>query len=108
MKARLVLDTNVWIAALRSRRGASRAVVDAILDRQATLHLTVPLVMEYEGVFRRQRHLLELSEQEIVELLDLICAIGEPHEVYYLWRWQVADPQDAHVLEAAVVASCDG
>lgn len=38
-------------------------------------------------------------------LLDLICHPGRHRQVHYLWRWQVSDPEDAHVLEAAVAAS---
>ena len=46
------------------------------------------------------------SEEEITRVLDLIGQLGKPHKVHYLWRWQVSDPEDAHVLEAAVAASC--
>lgn len=105
MSRHVVLDTNVWIAAFRSRRGASRVVIDAVLDGRLTMHLTVPLVAEYEATFTREHTHLGLSLAEVELLLDLICRIGHPHQVHYLWRWQVPDPRDAHVLEAALASA---
>jgi putative PIN family toxin of toxin-antitoxin system len=102
----VVLDTNVWVAALRSRRGASRAVIDRVLDGDLRMHLTVPLVLEYEDVLTRQRTQIGFRSNEVRAFVDLICAIGEPHKVHYLWRLQVPDPDDAHVLEAAVSSGC--
>jgi len=39
------LDTDVLMAAVRSRRGASRAWIGAILRGEATLLLSVPLAL---------------------------------------------------------------
>ncbi len=102
----VVLDANVWVAAFRSARGASRSVIDSILDGGVTMHLTVPLVVEYEEIFTRERRLMGLDRSDIQLLIDLICQLGRHHDVHYLWRMQVADPKDAHVLEAAVSAAC--
>lgn len=106
MSYHVVLDTNVWVAAFRSRRGASRLVIDNVIDGRITMHLTVPLVAEYEEVFVRERRPMGLNREEVDLLLDLICSLGHHHEVHYLWRWQAPDPRDAHVLEAALAASC--
>jgi putative PIN family toxin of toxin-antitoxin system len=102
----VVLDTNVWIAALRSQRGASRAVIDRVLDGDLDMHLTVPLVLEYEDILTRQRVEIDFRQEDVRQFIDLICAVGTPHEVHYLWRLQVPDPNDAHVLEAAVSSGC--
>ncbi len=106
MKPQLVIDTNVWVAAFRSRTGASRRVIDRVLEGEFDLHLTVPLLMEYEEIFLRERKAMGLTEEEVENLLAFITALGIRHEVHFLWRWQVADPDDAHVLEAAVTADC--
>lgn len=105
MNPRVVLDTNVWVSAFRSKRGASRKVIDMVIDGEVTMHLTVPLVAEYEEIFVRERVAMGLSRADVDLLLDLICDLGRHHQVHYLWRWQVSDPEDAHVLEAAVAAS---
>lgn len=102
----VVLDTNVWVAALRSRQGASRAVVDHVLDGNLRMHVTVPLVLKYEEILMRQRAQIGFRQDEVRQFIDLICAVGEPQEVHYLWRLQLPDPDEAHVLEAAVSAEC--
>ncbi|MBW8004002.1 MAG: PIN domain-containing protein, partial [Planctomycetes bacterium] len=53
MKPSIVIDTNVQIAALRSRRGASFKVI-SLMDRGLfQLSVSVPLVLEYESVAKR-------------------------------------------------------
>ena len=105
----VVLDTNVWVSAFRSRRGTAWQLVQLLRSENAPfdLHVSVPLVFEYESVFRRQRREMDLSEAELTLLLDIICEIGVHHDIYYLWRGFLQDPDDAHVLELAVKARCD-
>ncbi len=50
---RLVLDTDVVVAALRSDRGASRQLVLAALDGRIEMLVSVPLVLECEAVLTR-------------------------------------------------------
>jgi predicted nucleic acid-binding protein len=47
---RVVLDTDVMVAALRSSRGASRQLLFFALNRRFDLLLYVPLMLEYEAV----------------------------------------------------------
>ncbi len=49
----VVLDTNVVISALRSRRGASFAILRRIGDGWVPL-ISVPLLIEYEAVGKRE------------------------------------------------------
>ncbi len=106
---RLVLDTNVVVAALRSPSGASAALVEQALDHRFTLLLTVPLVLEYEGTCRdpTQRIASGLSESEVGTIVSALCAVGEPVMVWFLWRPQLRDPGDEMVLEAAVNGRAD-
>lgn len=46
---RLVLDTDVIVAALRSPSGASAALLEAALDQQVKLLASVTLFVEYEA-----------------------------------------------------------
>ncbi|MCY4397971.1 MAG: putative toxin-antitoxin system toxin component, PIN family [Gemmatimonadetes bacterium] len=106
---RLVLDTNVVVAALRSPSGASAALVEQALDRRFTLLLTVPLVLEYEGTCRHptQRIASGLSESEVRTVVSALCAVGKPVQVWFLWRPQLRDPADEMVLEAAANGRAD-
>ncbi|WP_281405496.1 PIN domain-containing protein [Mesorhizobium sp. B2-6-4] len=50
---RIVLDTNVLTAGLRSRNGASFAILQLIADRQIRPLVTTALFLEYETVLAR-------------------------------------------------------
>ncbi len=58
---KVVLDTNVIIAALRSRRGASFRLVSLVDSGKFETNLSVPLVLEYEATIRAQQHELGLE-----------------------------------------------
>lgn len=106
-RPQIVIDTNVWVAGRRSKKGASAQFITLIETGRFDFHISVPLVLEYEQVLMRMRGELGLSSQEVNRLLDGICRVGHEHEIAYLWRTHVKDPNDAHVLEVAVAAGCD-
>lgn len=106
-RPQVVIDTNVWVAARRSRHGASARLVSLIGTGCFDLHISVPLVLEYEEVLMRLHSDVGLAREEVERLLDGICHVGEGHDISYLWRTHVRDPGDAHVLELAVAAECD-
>ena len=106
---RVVLDTNVLIAAARSRRGASNAVlVHAFQDRFDRL-VSVPLFLEYEQALTRAELLLEtgIRMADVSMFLSDIARIVEPVELHFLWRPQLPDPGDEMVLETAVNGRAD-
>lgn len=106
---RIVLDTSVVIAGLRSKSGASRCWISAILDRQYTLLLSVPLILEYEAVATRPANMSVhgLTKLEVGELLDAMCAVAVQVELNYLWRPMLRDPDDEMVLETAIAGRAD-
>lgn len=106
VKPKIVIDTNVLVAGLRSRKGASFELLSRLTHHQFDVCLTVPLVMEYEDVLHRPG-LLGLPAQAIDAVLDMLCAVALRQEVHFLWRPQLRDPKDELVLEAAVNASVD-
>ena len=101
-----MLDTNVLVAGLRSRRGASYRLLELVQEGAIRLMLSVPLVLEYEAVLKRQARAVGLSLENIDGLLDDLCLLGERRLVYYLWRPTLRDPRDELVLELAVAAGC--
>lgn len=106
MSVRIVLDTSVLIAGLRSRRGASYRLLALLGSAEITTVISVPLVFEYEAVLRRQALDLGLTESDIDATLDYICSISEDREIHFLWRPTLPDPKDEFVLELAVEAGC--
>ncbi len=105
----VVLDTNVIVAALRSRDGASFQILEAIIHDQVDFALSVPLLLEYEAVLKRPETLSAsgLSIKDMDTILNILCARGQPKKLHYLWRPQLKDEQDEMVLELAVNASAD-
>ena len=106
---RLVLDTDVVVAAMRSDGGASRQLLLAALDRRIAVLASVPLMLEYEAVLTRPEHLKEsgLRAEEMNEVLDALAAVIEPVALRFLWRPRLKDPADEMVLETAVTGDAD-
>jgi putative PIN family toxin of toxin-antitoxin system len=106
---RVVLDTSVVVAALRSLKGASNAVLGLVASRRLTALATPPLFLEYEDVLKRPEHRLvhQLEDEEINEFLVEFAALIEPVESHFRWRPQVRDPGEEMVLEAAINGNAD-
>jgi putative PIN family toxin of toxin-antitoxin system len=105
----VVLDTNVLVAAFRSRRGASFALLARLAEPAPgyELHVSVPLVFEYEAVLQRQAPALGVPQQVVEDVLDFVCAVAHRREVFFLWRPALRDAGDDMVLELAVAAGAD-
>jgi putative PIN family toxin of toxin-antitoxin system len=107
MPPSIVLDTNVLIAGLRSRNGASFRLLSVIGEAKFELNVSVPLVLEYEEVAKREARALGLTHAEIDDVLDYLCAVAVHREIYFLWRPVLRDAADDMVLEVAVEAGCE-
>lgn len=106
---RIVLDTDVMVAAIRSRIGASQRILRMALLQRFTLLVSVPLVIEYESVMTRPEHLSasRLTAADVRDLLHDVISIAEPVRLAFLWRPQLRDVADDMVLETAVNGSAD-
>ncbi len=101
---RAVLDTNVIVAARRSRTGASNALLRAVDEVKFVMLASVPLFFEYEAVLCRAEHLLagRLARPQVVGFLNYLAGLLCPVKLHYLWRPQLADVADEMVLETAI------
>ena len=106
---KLVLDSDVIVAAIRSSRGASAELLRQARQGRFRLVVSVPLVLEYEAVATRPEHLAagEISHEEAQILIDAIVGLSEWTRVYYLYRPMLRDPADEMVLEAALNSGAD-
>jgi putative PIN family toxin of toxin-antitoxin system len=102
-----VIDTNVFVSALLSKRGASYKILSLLPTGKFAFHLSVPLICEYEAVLKRSELKLTWTMDEIDELLDIICLLGVKHEIWYLWRPFLQDVGDEFVAELAVTAQAE-
>jgi putative PIN family toxin of toxin-antitoxin system len=106
MTRRVVLDTNVIVSALRSRRGASAALLHGVGTGGFEHYLSVALLLEYESALKRPESGVKLAPEAIDDVLDYLAAAGRLQEIFYLWRPVLSDPADDHVLEIAVAGGC--
>jgi len=69
--------------------------------------VSVPLVLEYEGVLLRHLPATALDETDIRDLVDYLCSVAARQEIFFLWRPKLRDPADDLVLELAIAANCE-
>ncbi|MDZ7856289.1 putative toxin-antitoxin system toxin component, PIN family [Sphaerotilus sp.] len=102
---KIVIDTNVLVAALRSRAGWSFELLTQLDQGRYQPVVTVPLVMEYEDVLLRPG-MVPVAPAAVTDILDYLCAMAVRQTVHFLWRPRLADVKDDMVLEAAVNGQC--
>jgi len=107
---RIVVDTNVLVAALRSPSGVNREVIRACARTRALPIISEKLFLEYESVLGRASlfQSCPLSPGERQQFFDGFLSVCEWISVSYLWRPNLPDEGDNHVLELAVAGSAQG
>lgn len=101
---RVVLDSSVLVAGLRSRLGASNKALALVATRAIVPVVSTAVFLEYEAVLSRpeQRLATRMSEKDVAGFLAAFASAAEPVELDFLWRPQLTDPADEMMLEAAV------
>jgi putative PIN family toxin of toxin-antitoxin system len=105
---KVVLDTNVLVSALRSRKGASFQIVERVGKGFFLPCVSTPLVLEYEDVLLRAAPELGYTAEDVQNFVDFIVESSEQVKSHYYWRPFLSDPGDEHVLELAVAAGAYG
>jgi len=103
----IVIDTDVIVAGLRSRRGSAFRLLTLVGTGLFDIHLSVPLVLEYEEVLGRELPHLQVTGTAVEALLDFHCTVATRHQIFFLWRPYLPDPDDDMILELAVTARCE-
>ncbi|MBI4873966.1 MAG: putative toxin-antitoxin system toxin component, PIN family [Acidobacteria bacterium] len=103
----VVVDTNVVVAALLSRRGASHRLMRLVGDARWKMNLSVPLVLEYEQTLKRLCIGGALGASDIDRIVEFLCASASLRPIFFLWRPLLPDPKDHMVLELAVESRAD-
>jgi putative PIN family toxin of toxin-antitoxin system len=104
LKVRIVLDTSVVIAALRSNAGAAAEIVRLSLARRLTVLMDYKLACEYRDVALRPEQLRAgtRTRAETTLLLDAIEIVADPVMVVVRHRPLSQDPDDDRVLDVAI------
>ena len=98
----IVLDTNVLVSALRSRRGASYRMISLIDAGIFRSNISVALALEYEEVLKRDDPTFALTEGDVDRFLDYIFKSSNLVPSVYPMRPSLPDPDDELVLDLAI------
>lgn len=106
---KVVLDTDVIVAALRSATGGSNPILRHVAYGRLTPLVTPALFLEYEAVLKRPEQRLShgMGLRDLDQFLAALASACEAVEVSFQWRPQLSDPNDEMVLEAAVNGRAD-
>lgn len=103
----IILDTNILVAGLRSKRGASYLLLSMLNDQRWQLNLSTTLMLEYEEVLHRYADQLDLTYIDIDNTLNALCLIAHRHHIFYRWRPAIHDVDDEFLVDLAVKAQVD-
>jgi putative PIN family toxin of toxin-antitoxin system len=102
---RVIIDTSVLVAAVRSRNGASYQVVSMLPSNDFEIALTVALYTEWQAVLTRPEHLPPGATVDDAQgFLRYLASVAHLQDVHFLWRPFLHDPDDDMVLECAVAS----
>jgi putative PIN family toxin of toxin-antitoxin system len=101
------MDTNVFIAALLSATGTNRAILRACLSGKARPLMGAALFHEYEDLLGRGDLMKRcpVSAADRRTLLDSFLSVCTWVKVYYLWRPNLPDEADNHLIELALAGN---
>lgn len=107
MPLRVVVDTNVFIAAILSPAGENREVLRACLLGRARPLMGAALFHEYEDLLGRSDLMAQcpLTPKERQTLFEAFLSVADWIKVYFLWRPNLADEADNHLIELALAGS---
>jgi predicted nucleic acid-binding protein len=105
---RVAFDTSVLVAAVRSRQGASFALVSSVPSLHFQICLSVALYLEWQDVLTRSEHLPPgQTADDALGFLRFLASQAWLQDIYFLWRPFLPDADDDMILELAVAANCE-
>ena len=108
MSIRIVIDTNVLVGALIGQEyGANRKLLELCLKGEFNPLISYSLFSEYEDLINRPSilKLCKRSPEEINILFDGLLGVCELVKIYYLWRPNLVDEGDNHLVELAIAGN---
>ena len=107
MVQRIVVDTNVLVSAILSPDGAAREVLRRCLTGAARPLIGNALFLEYEDVLSREELFVSapIGPEDRTALLDAVLGVCQWINISYLWRPNLRDESDNHLVELAVAGN---
>jgi len=100
---RVVFDTSVWMAAIRSRRGASFALLSDLGGKRFRYGVSTSLFLEYESKLLQsvEEGATGLSEAQVRAILAALANFAEPVPIFFRLRPNLRGEGDNFVFECA-------
>ena len=103
----IVIDTNVFVAALRSGGGPSREVIRRSLTGRYQPIFSNALWLEYEDLLGRDVWTEETTDDDRRQVLAALAAASRWIKIFYGWRPNLRDEGDNHLVELAVAGGAE-
>ena len=106
---RIVVDTNVITAAMLSATGSNRDVIRACLSGKVQPLIGEALLNEYEDVLACSTLMSKspLNASQRTTLFHAFLSVCEWVRVYFLWRPNLPDEADNHLVELAIAGGAE-
>jgi putative PIN family toxin of toxin-antitoxin system len=101
---RAVLDTNILLSALRSRNGASHAILSRFVNKEFQWVIGNTVLSEYDEVLKRECPGFGVSVETVDRILDAVCAGANFHQTSSFWKTALPDPDDEAFAQLALEA----
>jgi putative PIN family toxin of toxin-antitoxin system len=98
---RAVMDTNVLVAGLRSRLGASHQLLQLLRSGRWTLVLSNTVGSEYHEILHREAAALRMNHSDVDAFLDALCGFAERQNLSTTWTPAATDPDDEALVQLA-------
>ena len=108
MVTKIVIDTNVFVSVLIGREGsAAREVLRRCLQGNYQPLIGNALFTEYQDVMNRDeiKAKCPLTESEAKDLLADFMSVCQWVKIFYLWRPNLKDEADNHLIELAIAGN---
>lgn len=102
IKMRVVFETNVLVAAARSRTGASYQLISMLPSEKFQIAISIPLYLEYLDVLQRPENIPpNQTTDDVLGFVRKLLGYSHKQSIYFRWRPALKDPNDDFVLELA-------
>ena len=107
MTTKIVVDTSVFVSSLIGSMGPSRELIRCCLRGEYQPLMGNALFCEYESVINREeiKAKCPLTSSEIEVLFQAFLSVSQWVNIYFLWRLNLTDEADNHLIELAMAGN---
>ncbi len=107
MTIKIVVDTSVFVSAIIGKTGPSRELIRRCLKNEYQPLMGNALFCEYESLIARSNIIekCSLTSSEIRTLLASFMSVSQWVSIYYLWRPNLKDEADNHLIELVLAGN---